>query len=138
MKMVNSKVRSATSMPGGIFAGVFLSLLLTICNCGCIAVLLDREMIKWDSIGMAVLIGLLSSSFIGTKLAIKRIKRKNIQVCLFSGMTYWLVLLCLTALLFHGIYDAVGVSGAVILSGCLSAGLTNRNSKRGGKGYHIP
>ena len=138
MKMVKVKTGTATSMPRGIFVGVMVSLLLTVCICGGIAVLLDREIIRWDSTGITVLLGLLVSSFIGSKLALKRIKRKNMQVCLISGMTYWLMLLCFTALFFHGIYDAVGVSGAVILSGSLSAGLTNRNTNRGGRTYHIP
>jgi len=122
----------ATSMASGLTAGSAVSLTLTVLGSLGIAKLLDLEKISWEKIGYGIMILLLISSFLGAAEASRKIKRRKLLVCTLSGIAYWVELAAITALLFGGQYEAVGVTGLLIMGGSLTAALLV-SSKREGK-----
>lgn len=123
----------ATSMPMGLLTGGAGSLLSTIVLAGILAKLLEKAYISQENTGYGVMIILLVSAYVGAAISSGRIKRQRLLVCLLSGAVYFVILLSITALFFGGQYDAVAVTGLLVLCGCMAAALLHPGEKRGGK-----
>lgn len=123
----------ALSMPAGLLFGAIISLGLTILSAVVLAKLVASEVMAEANIGYGVMAMLLVASFIGSLCAHARIKRQRLLVCGLSGVIYFLILLSITALFFGGQYEAVGVTGLLVLGGSLTAGLLGTMPGRGGK-----
>jgi len=121
----------AASMSEGLALGAGVSLCITIAGTAILSLMLEAERFQWENIGYAILVMLLISSFAGTTTAIARIKRRQAFVCISSCALYFTILMIITALFFGGQYQAVSVTGGVILAGGISALLLkgNRNPK---------
>lgn len=123
----------AVTMPVGLAWGAVANILGTLAGAVIAAKLMDAGTIKENTVGYAVLITLLLSSYIGSKVAVNKIKRQRVVVCVLSGLVYFLVLLSMTALLFGGQYEAVGVTGVLVAGGSMLAVVNGAPSKRGGR-----
>lgn len=123
----------ASSMPAGLLFGAAVSMTITLLSAAVLAKLTAAEVIEESRIGYGVMIMLLAASFVGAMGAYFKIKRQRLAVCALSGVIYFLMLLCITALFFGGQYEAVGVTGALVLGGSLTAGILGSVPKRGGK-----
>jgi len=123
----------AVSMPAGLLFGTLISMGVTLLAVGLIARLASSEYLKETQIGYGIMLTLLAASFAGALAAVGRIKRQRLMVCALSGLIFFLALLSITALFFGGQYEAVGVTGVLVLGGSLLAALTGGRSNRRGK-----
>lgn len=127
----------AVTMPVGLAWGTVVSMLGTLAGAIIAAKLLDAGTLKENAVGYAVLITMLLSSYLGALVAVNKIKRQRVIVCLLSGLFYYLVLLSITALFFGGQYEAVGVTGMLVAGGSMLAAMMTAPLKRGGKSRKI-
>ncbi|MBE6986018.1 MAG: hypothetical protein E7433_01145 [Ruminococcaceae bacterium] len=127
----NQKVTgTASSLPVGIILGVLTALLVTLMGSAVTAWLILGEKIGDSSVGYcSALITLLASAF-GSEISWLRTKRLRLQVCLITGVAYYLLLLAMTAVFFGGIYLGMGMTAISVLCGCGTIALLG---VRGGK-----
>lgn len=111
------------SIPAAIGVGTGISMLVTLFGVGILAWLLNTERLQENIIGYATVIILLLSSFAGANMAVSMNKEKRMIISLITGAAYLLTLLACTALFFGGQYQGVGVTGLVVLAGCISTAI---------------
>lgn len=121
--------RSMASIPAGLAIGTGISLGITVTAAMVIAWLLNAGKLLWEQTGYAIVLVLLLASFIGAKCAVGKMKRQRFLICLLSSIVFWGCLLIITALFFGCQYEAVLVTGSVIIGGSLSAGLLSGESR---------
>lgn len=123
--MVTNKKPSgrAMSLPGGLAAGVVVSLAIMIIGISVLATLINKEMLEWDSVGYGVMLLLILSSVIGSVLACRKVKRQILLVGVLSGLLFYAVLIGITALFFGGQFEAIGVTALLIIGGSLAAAM---------------
>lgn len=118
--VANRKVTGrASSMPTGLALGGVLSLGVTVGLSLVTAKLVDAGTLAEESIGYAALVILMLSSGLGSWLAVAKIKRQRLAVCMLSGLIYYGLLLCMTALFFGGQYTGMGVTALAVAGGVL-------------------
>lgn len=128
----NRKVTGkAAALPVGIGIGVLASLAVTLLGSALAAYLIHSEKIGENTIGGSAMVILAAASVIGALVACQRVKRMRVQVSMITGAAYYITLLAMTALLFGGQYDGMGVTALVVLAGC---GVSALLGVRGGKG----
>ena len=128
---VNRKVTgTAVSMPAGIAIGCVVSLLLTLAGSSLAAKLISDEILKDTAIGYGSMLIVLLASALGAVTAISKVKRRYLQVCLLSGVSYYGLLLCITALFFGGQYQGMGVTAMLVLAGVGSVVLLGTKEKK--------
>ena len=116
---VNQKVTgTAVTMPVGICIGCGVSTALTILGAGLVAKLIDMEVLRENAIGYGAMLIILLASISGAGIAVRKIKKRMLQVSAMVGLFYYAMLLAMTALLFGGQYQGMGVTALLILSGC--------------------
>ena len=128
---------TAASMPLGLLFGACISLGITLMAVALIAKLVSSEYIKESQIGYGIMVTLLAASFLGAQASMGRIKRRCLLVCALSGLVFFLILLSITGVFFGGQYEAVGVTGVLVLGGTLLAVLTCGRFEMRGKGKKI-
>ncbi len=136
--VVNQKnTGRALSMPKGLAWGAATSLAITIAGTAFVSRLIHSETIEESAIGYAVMGMLLLGAYLGALVAINKIKRQRLAVCMISGGIYLVMLLGITALFFGGQYEAVGVTACLIFGGSFLAVLSEKRPGRRGKGRRI-
>lgn len=112
----------AWPISSGLAAGAGVSIGVTVMISIVLALLVDAELISWESIGYGIMITVFLSSFLGSVTACTTIKRQRVVVSFLEGMIYIAVLLAITALFFGGQYQAVGETIILVIggSGCAS------------------
>ena len=137
MAVFNTSGGKATSMPVGFFWGGVVSTVVTVLISAVMAWLVISQKIKESQIGYGIMVLLTLASFIGAKVSYGKIKRQRLVVSFGSGLVYFGILLCITALFFGGQYSGVGETGLMILCGSglafLSKGTSKSAVKRGKK-----
>lgn len=119
-------------MPAGLATGAVFALLWTIAGSMLVAKLVDSEVISQESIGYGAMLIALTASFGGAMIAFGKIKRQRVQICLLSGIIYFLTLAAMTSLFFGGRFSGAGVTAILVLAGSGAAILPGLHS-RGGK-----
>ena len=133
----NHKVTGTSgSIPVGIAFGVALALLISLAGAAITAYLIDSQMMKQEGIGIAAIIVLAVASACGAILAMLRIKRLRMQMCLLTGLFYYLTLLGMTALFFGGQYQGMGVAALAVLAGSGLVAFLGMREKKIGKMRH--
>lgn len=133
MKQTRKRNGRAMGMGQGLLLGLAISLGITLSGAAILASLVDREVMPWEKIGYGVLVTVMVASAAGAMISSGKIKRQRLLVCASSGLVYWLSLLAVTAILFGGQYEGVGVTAGLIIAGCgvsCLAGGRNRGGKR--------
>lgn len=130
----------ARSVPGGLAMAVSVSVLMTIVGSVVIALCLNEEKITWQQAGYWIMGMLLAASFVGGKCAYGAIKRQRLVVCVMSGLLYWGLLLCVTALFFGGKFGAVWETAGIIAAGSGTSALITmpgggKNRRKTGRYY---
>lgn len=116
--VANRKVTgTARAIPFGIGVSVGLSGIITLLGAVVVTTLISKEAIAPESIGYGSMTVLLVSSLLGGCTAAKMIKHRKAMVCGLTGLGYYVLLLCVTALLFGGQYQEVWVTGIMIAFG---------------------
>lgn len=118
------------SFPGGMTVSGITSMSITILASVIIAQMLDSGQITWEQSGYWIMGMLLLSAFLGAKAAIVAIKRQKLAVSMMSGILYWGIMICVTALFFGGNYDAVLETAALIIAGSGCAAMVSLPQKR--------
>ena len=109
---------AAMTIPAGLGIGLLVSMVITLAGAAAASHLVASEKIGEGSIGFAAMIILALASVMGAWCAISLVKRQRLQVCMMAGGCYYLTLLAITALLFGGQYQGMGVTAIVIAVGC--------------------
>lgn len=121
------------SIPAGLAIGTCISLCITLILSVFLANLVSTERVEWEKIGYGIMAILFITSIIGAKSSCMMIKRQKLLICIVSGVLYWLGLLLITALFFGGQYSGVGVTGIIIVCGCVIVCIGELKGKRRGK-----
>lgn len=130
----------ANSVPGGLAIAALVSMAITLVCSALIAHTLNIGKITWAQAGYWIMAMLFAASFIGAKCALAAVKRQRFMISFMTGMLYWGLLLCVTALFFGGEFGAVGETAAIIGAGSGSAALISvphgkKNRIRSGRVY---
>lgn len=134
----NKKVTGkASSIPGGLASGGIVSIAITVAGAMGAAWLIGNEKLQENQIGYCSMFILLASSFLGAKTAAAKIKHRILYMSILSGVIYYAVLLAITAIFFGGQYQAMGVTGLLVLAGSACGALISPKGKRGGRKQHI-
>lgn len=129
----------SVSIPKGLTIGAMVSLMITLAAVMLMAKLLNDEYMAYSSIGYSIMVIIMTASFLGAFCAVSKIKRRNLLVSILSGVSYFLILLSITALFFGGKYEAVGVTFILVMGSAMLSVFTvsstnyRRNRRRGGK-----
>lgn len=120
------------SVQGGLILSGTTSLGITLLLSALLAKLLDSQKLSWEQAGYWIMGMLFAAAFAGAKAAIAAIKRQRLAVSVMSGMLYWGVLLCITALFFGGNFDAVPETALIIIAGSGCAAMVSLPLKKRG------
>ena len=121
--------KGSMCIPAGLGLGLLISLILTLAGVGIFSYLIASEAVGEETIryGIYVIQGVTAAA--GSWVAGAVIKKMYLQVSLMSGGAYYLSLLAMTALLFGGQYQGMGVTAAIVmLSSALVAFFPRKNS----------
>ena len=106
-------------LPAGVALGMGTALLVTLAGAGVLAWLIAGERLAESTMGYGCAAVLLLSSAAGAWTASALVGHQRMAVCLLAGLGYYLLLLGMTALLFDGRYQGLGVTALVVLGGSL-------------------
>jgi putative membrane protein (TIGR04086 family) len=119
----------ASSIWGGVFAGVVLALAITLLGAFVMAVLLDAQIVDAEKIGYGSMVILILSTSAGSWLASAMVKHRVLMVCSMVGGCYYGSLLAITALFFGGQYRGMGVTAILIFGSSLAVGFLKGRPK---------
>jgi hypothetical protein len=102
-------------IPVGLAIGAVVSLLITIGAAALFAWLLSAEKIGEGAVESLRMLTHCISAIAGSIVSYILVKRMRLQVCLISGVCYYILLIGMTALFFGGQYSALGISALIIL-----------------------
>ncbi|MBE6940711.1 MAG: hypothetical protein E7455_00265 [Ruminococcaceae bacterium] len=105
-------------IPAGIAIGTLTSLAISIAGAAVSAWLVSSEKIGEGGIGYASLIIVALATVGGAWFSVSMIKRLRLQMCMLSGVCYFLCLLGMTALFFGGQYQGIGSVAIAVICGC--------------------
>lgn len=135
--VANRKVTGkAKSVPAGLALALGISMGITLFGSLIIAILLDSQTIQESGVGYGSMLLLLLSSAAGAFIAANTIKRQMLPMCMLSGLCYYATLLAITALLFGGQYQGMGVTALVVMAGCCVTALALVKGKGTGTKVH--
>lgn len=140
MPALKKHTGKAYSVSGGMAMSALINLIVTILWSLVIAYLMNKETITWQQAGYWIMGGIFCASFLGAKTAFIFIKRQRLLISLMSGILYWGILLCITALFFGGNCEAVLETAGIITSGSVTAALltmphTAQKHRKKGRAY---
>lgn len=121
------------TIPVGIGIGVGISVISSLVIAAILAAMIASGRISPSSQSYGTLILLMASSIIGSAVSAMQIKSKRMIICLATALCYFLVLLCITALFFDGMYQGVPVTGLVVMGGGIIAGMLPTGQARSNK-----
>lgn len=113
----------AKSVPAALALAAFVSMFITATASAAIAYGLNREKITWVQAGYWIMGMLYGAALIGGKCAFRSVKSNRFLISAMSGLLYWGLLLCLTALFFGGDYGPIWETAAIIGAGSGTAAL---------------
>ena len=134
---MNMKTRNVeATIPMGIAAGVFASLIATIVSAIIGAIAVDKQILAEDSIGYFAVAILILSAGVGARTAMRKLKRKKMQMCVITGLCYYAVLLAMTGLFFGGHYESMGITAFSVLLGVGLVALLGSRGAKASFGHH--
>ena len=133
MAKKHKSTQKASSIPAGLGLAVICSMIVTLLGAMISAYLVGAETISQDSMKVASIVVIVISGAVGALVALNRIKRMRMQMCLLSGICYYIVLLSITGLFFDGQYNGLGMNGIAILCGCGGVAVLSILTKNRGK-----
>lgn len=109
------------SMPAGIGIGVGVSIIVSVLASAILAWLVSSEKIGEEALGTGSIIALILSATAGSLAANLCIGEKKLIVTGLTAATYFVILLAITALIFDGQYQNIGVTAISIFAGGMIA-----------------
>lgn len=129
-KIKNSKTRN---LPAGVFAGLVLSLTVSILGAVILSLLIAGETVGENGVDGGAKVILFLSSALGAWTATALTKGNTLLVSAITAAAYLLALLAMTAMFFGGQYQGVLSSAVCILLGAGSVALGKSIRKKPGK-----
>ena len=130
--VTSKKVRGrATPMLVGIGWGVVTAVAIAFLLVAVLVWLVLANKIDSEHLGYYIMGILLLSSFLGAMVSSQKIKRRWLLVSAVVGVIYYFFLLLMTAFVFGGHFRGVGVTGAMIMLGCVASGVLGIKMKGG-------
>jgi len=130
------KTRKPNAIPGVVALGLGVSMLITLLGTAILAYLISSEKIGEGSLNPGSMVVLFLGTAAGSWLVMAQVKEKKWIALSAYALSYFLILLSMTALFFGGEYIGIGKSVIVILTGCASSFLPGIIGKRKGSGRH--
>lgn len=128
------------SLPESMLISAVISISVTVIGSLAIANGLQQEKISWEQAGYWIMAMLFLASFLSATSTILFTKRKRLAIACMSGLLYWGLLLCLTALCWGGQLAGIWETAAIIGAGACSAGLLSPINRKTGhrrkRGYN--
>ena len=121
------------SLAGGLALSGAVSLGITLLLSILLAILLDRQLLSWEQAGYWIMVMLFVAAFLGAKAAITAIRRQRIAAATMSGLLFWGLMLCFTALFFGGKFSAVPETALIIIAGSGCAAMVSLPQRKRGK-----
>ena len=118
MSAKKMKKNTVSSIPTGIGIGLLVSIVITLAGSALTAYLIHSESVPEEGMGYGIILTLLLSAIAGAWISTGKIQRLRMQMCILSGLCYYLTLLSMTALFFGGQYNGMGITALVVLGGC--------------------
>ncbi len=123
----------AGTIPKGIVIGTAVALLLTLLATVGMTQLILTEKISETSIGYGSMIALPLASGMSAWIAVGIIRRRRMQVCLLSAVSYFIVLSAINILFFGGQFGGVWVSLLLIFVGAFGVGVLGLRGENGSR-----
>lgn len=120
----------AASLPSALAAGAAVSMLVTVIISTLGAWMITSGILPQEQIGYCAIAALLAATILGSITAMKRVKRKRIDVCLLNGGIYYCLLIAITIVFFDGGFQGMGVTFAVVMIGSLITLLPAGNQRK--------
>lgn len=116
--MYKKKNINGTTMtiPVGIGLGVAVSILLTLLGSAAVAWMVMSETVGEGATGYLAMIILAIATTAGVFVAATLTKRLRLQICMLTGVFFYLLLLGITALFFGGQYQGMGVTALIVMA----------------------
>ena len=114
----------------GILWGAACTMIITFLLSIALAWFLSAEYMSAENIGYGILVGTLVSSVAGCAVGCAISQQKRLIVCAGIGVSYFLLLISVTALLFDGMYQSMGVTALLILGSALATALVPGREKK--------
>ena len=124
----------AVSVPIGMLTACGVSIALTMCLSVIGAMLVSRELLGQERIGILAMMILTVASVMGGITAAGKIKMRRMQMSLLHGALYGLFLVVLTFLFFGGQFQGMGTTLVVIAVSSIGGGLIANRSEGKGSG----
>ncbi|MBE6958790.1 MAG: DUF3792 family protein [Ruminococcaceae bacterium] len=115
--MIRTK-KAELGIPGGLALAILVSVVVTLTGSAVMAILIAGGTVGEGSGSAAASCIQALSAALGALTATACVKKMRLQICLLSGLVYYLVLLGITALFFEGEYAGFGRSALMVLLGC--------------------
>lgn len=132
--MATVKKPLVSKMAVGLVVGAATSMSISLLGAGLTAYLIESEKIGEGSIRTAAMVITILSASIGAWMAMAKVQKQRMQVCLLCGLAYYLLLISTTAMFFGGQYYGMGISALAVLGGCGTvAFLASRGSGKKGR-----
>lgn len=110
------KSGKAMSMPAGIAMGIGICILITLFGAVALTWMVSSERLAEDAVGYGCMVILPVAAAGGCMSAGGAVKHRKLMVCGICAAGYYFVLL-MTALLFGGQFEGIGVTALMILAG---------------------
>lgn len=120
------------SIPAGIVIGVVAAVAVMLIGALVMAVMVIKETITINAIGIGAMFVLALASAMGAWIAGGLTKQKKLLVCGVTALSFYLVLLSITAVFFDGVYSSMGIAALMVLLGAgvtLMPGLRKKSGK---------
>ena len=117
------KQKALPSIPAVLGIGLVVGIVITLIFTAVGAYLVHSEALPEESVGYVTPVIQFLGALAGSTAIIKMTDRHKMQMCLLSGGLYFLFLLSMTALLFGGEYQGVGLGALAVLLGAGGVGL---------------
>lgn len=128
-----TKNGKAASVPVGLTVATLAAFISTIVLSSILANQMQQEKVTWQQAGYWIMGILFTASFLSAKIAIVKVKRQTLILSMMSGLLYWGILFCLTALFFGGQYEGFLQTGMIIFGGSGTAAFLSVPQKNTGK-----
>lgn len=126
-------------IPAGLGIGIMAALMITLVGAALVAYLIASEKAGEGTIGYMSMIIMAAATATGSWIAASLVKQRRLQMCMMIGGCYFLLLLSMTALLFGGRYERMGIAALVIVSTCAAVAFvptsTSKISKKRKRAY---
>lgn len=114
----------------GSLVGITAALGVTVICIAIFAWLTNSEIIKENHLDYCVMITVLISAFVGSWIAVRKVKQNSLLTCAIAGASYYVLLLMINILFYEGQFAGMIETGLLALGGSMCVFLCGFREKR--------